>query len=145
MAQHWYAVKAKPRREQQATSVLAERGIEVYLPQLPVQKRSGQVSAALQPLFPGYLFARVAMASPEWLASRSAPGVAYFVGSAGVPSPLPDGLVEAIRTRAEGLRLAGWRPPFEHGDRVMIGSGPLSGIDAIFDRTLSSSGRVRVL
>jgi transcription antitermination factor NusG len=31
------------------------------------------------------------------------------------------------------------------GDRILIVSGPLKGIEAIFDRHLSASGRVRVL
>lgn len=142
---YWYAVKAKPRQEQLASTVLADRGIEVYLPEVPTPRRSGQPADRFEPLFPGYLFARLGLASPEWVASRSAPAVAYFVGTNGVPSALPDGLVDAIRLRAEAWQRRGWQPPFENGDRVVINGGPFSGLDAIFDRTVSPVGRVRVL
>lgn len=142
---HWYAVKAKPRQEQLASTVLADRGLEVYLPEIPTPHRPTRPADRIEPLFPGYLFARLRLESPEWVASRSAPGVAYFVGINGVPSALPDGLVDAIRVRAEAWQRQGWRPPFESGDRVVIDGGPFSGLDAIFDRTVSPSGRVRVL
>jgi transcriptional antiterminator RfaH len=141
----WYAVKAKSRQEQQATNVLASRGIEVYLPEMPPQRNPTRSAGRVEPLFPGYLFANLAITSPEWVVSRSAPGVAYFVGINGVPSPLPDGLVESIRVRAEEWQRQGWRSPFQSGDRVVIDSGPFSGLDAIFDRSVSPSGRVRVL
>jgi transcriptional antiterminator RfaH len=101
--------------------------------------------ASLEPLFPGYLFAWLELGSDEWLSTRSAPGVAYFLGVGGVPSAVPDELIEGIRTKVEARERVGWRPPFEHGDRVVIEGGPLRGLEAVFYGTLSATGRVRVL
>lgn len=141
----WFAVKTHPRRELQVCTVLARRGIEAYLPQIPARRRPGQRVAPLEPLFPGYIFSRLDVRTSEWIAARSAPGVAYFLGPPGMPTALPDDLVESIRTRTETRQREGWRPQFRHGERVVIRGGPFGGLEAVFDGTLSASGRVQVL
>jgi transcriptional antiterminator RfaH len=142
--QEWFAVKAKPRHEVHACQELSRRGIETFLPQIPSPRRP--VGARiLEPLFPGYFFARLALGTPEWVAARSAPGVAYFLGGRGAPSAVPDHLVEMIRTRATARIQGGWQPPFKRNDRVMIEHGPFAGMAAVFEGALSPAGRVRVL
>jgi transcription elongation factor/antiterminator RfaH len=141
----WFAVKTKPRREFQACAILAERGIEAYVPSIPTQKRADRGGTDREPLFPGYLFSRLQLRTPEWISARSAPGVAYFLGVAGEPTPLPQELVETIRARADSCLSQGWNVPFQTGDQVLIENGPFAGLDAIFERSLSASGRVRVL
>lgn len=73
-------VQSKPRCEAMVNSVLAQRGIEVYLPLIPAPRRSGQAVTPFEPLFPGYLFSRLTLGTPEWVAARSAPGVVAFLG-----------------------------------------------------------------
>ncbi|MHB1417762.1 MAG: transcription termination/antitermination protein NusG, partial [Chloroflexota bacterium] len=142
----WYVVKTQPRREEQAEVVLGIRSVEVFLPRLPSRKKDRQGRHLNEPLFPGYLFARLAVPSPEWLAARSAPGVSYFLGmrSLGEPVPVPDSLVEEVRARAEDRLRRGWQPDFAHGDKVMITAGPLAGLEAAFDGLLSPKGRSRI-
>ncbi len=143
-AQQWYAVKTKPRRELLARASLEQRGIDVFLPHVPV-RRSRNGAGPLEPLFPGYLFSRLAVGTDEWLAARSAPNVAYFLGAGHTPSPLSEDLIEGIRVRAERCQRSGWDPPFRQGEAVVIQGGPFSGLEALFDSALSPSGRVRVL
>lgn len=142
----WYVVKTKPRQEEQTAVVLTQRGVKILLPKAavwaPGQKRAG--NKKLEPLFPGYLFARLDIRSQEWLAARSAPGVAYFLGALGVPSPIPAHVVEDIDRRAQEQQRHGWRPRFRPGERLLITDGPLSGFEAVFDGTLSGPGRSRV-
>lgn len=154
----WYVARTKPRREEQTAVVLQQRGLEIYLPRLavwtPGKKISGpyvrhnepphRVPTRLEPLFPGYLFARIDASSPEWVMARSAPGVAYFLGAQGHPTPIPADLVESIRCRSEAQQKDGVEPQFRTGDRVLIVSGPLAGLEAVFNGTLSASGRSRV-
>ncbi len=140
----WFAVKTKPRSETQARVVLEHRGIEVYLPEIPARQRRDDPTRRREPLFPGYMFARLAMGTSEWVVARSAPGIAYFVGSAGSPAPLPDVLVDEIRARLEARGRLGWQPVYKTGERVVIDKGPFSGLEAVFDRMLSPRGRVRV-
>jgi transcriptional antiterminator RfaH len=145
VTRNWFAVKTKPRREQQARDVLIDRGIEVYLPCIPAIRRSSRHGVRLEPLFPSYMFARLALGTPEWIVARSAPNIAHFLGAGADPTPVSDELVDQIRARVEGLLPKARVSPFAAGDVVRIEDGPFVGLEAIFDRTLSPSGRVRVL
>ena len=49
-----------------------------------------------------------------------------------------------IRRRLEGVEDVGYGN-FQKGDRVRITSGPLRDLDAVFDQSLSSVDRVRIL
>lgn len=140
----WFALKSKPRCELLVTQVLEQRGVEVYFPQVSVRPRRGRPDGPLEALFPGYLFSRLALQTPQWVAARSAPGVVAFLGAEGVPSPLPDELIDDIRTRVEGRKREGWRPPFKRGDRITIRGGPFRDLEAVFDEVVSPAGRVRV-
>ncbi len=142
----WYVLKTKPRLEDQTSLVLQSRNLEVYLPKIALwmgRAPDGKLRKQ-EPLFPGYMFARLDLKTTDWLLARSAPGVAYFLGFDGLPSPLPDDLVESVRLRAEEQQRRGWRPSFRSGDRVVIVSGPMAGLEAIFEGALSPSGRSRV-
>ena len=145
---NWYALKTHPRREAQVNTVLSQRGIEVFCPQVPrwqPGRRSAAFRAAHELLFPGYLFARLDIGTDRWLQARSAPGVSYFLGPPGAPTVLPDDLVDEIRARADAQCSQGWQPRFSPGDRVSVEHGPLRGMEAVFDGTLSAAGRVRIL
>jgi transcription antitermination factor NusG len=96
-------------------------------------------------LFPGYVFVRLDMQSDQWLGARSAPGVAYFLGSAGMPSPLPDELIDGIRLRTGQSDGVAWLPEYSAGESVVIKNGPFAGLEAVFDSCLTGRGRVRVL
>ena len=143
--QNWYVARTKPRREVATATILAQRGIEVYLPVTAMRRRAPTRSAPGEPLFPGYLFAHIDINDESWLAARSAPGIAYFLGSELAPSPLPDDLIAAIRMRADLQSAQEPVIPFQQGDAVVIRSGPFAGIEAVFDGCLSGRGRVRVL
>jgi transcriptional antiterminator RfaH len=142
----WYVAKTKPRVERQAAAVLEQRGLESYFPLIAQQTRRS-LPEKLEPLFPGYLFARLDVETPDWLMARSAPGIAYFLGSGHLelPTTVPDGLVDEIRARVTRHDYRRREPSFHHGDRVVINSGPFEGLDAVFDATLSPAGRSRVL
>jgi transcriptional antiterminator RfaH len=141
----WFVAKTKPRREFQTKDVLMDRGIEVYLPEIRRRSRRGVSGSHGKPLFPGYLFVYLSLATSEWVVARSAPGVAYFLGTAGAPTAVPADLVNAIRARSELLLQNGWYSSFQAGDRVRFERGPFVGLEAVFDRPMSPAGRVRVL
>ncbi|MCC6177276.1 MAG: transcription/translation regulatory transformer protein RfaH [Chloroflexi bacterium] len=143
--QRWYVARTKVRREVTTAAVLEQRGIETYLPILPAAHRSAPRVAVYEPLFPGYLFARLDATESEWLTARSAPGIAYFLGGGGDPTPVPDELVESIRTGLLRGKGETHRPPFKPGEIVVIDRGPFAGLEAVFDGWLSARGRVRVL
>lgn len=140
----WYVARTKPRREATTAALLEQRGVEIYLPTLVSRRGSGDRPAAREPLFPGYLFVRLALDSADWLGVRSAPGIGYFLGCGGTPSPIPDDLVETIRLRTEAQGSERFRSPYRRGELIVIRHGPFSGLEAVFDGCLTARGRVRV-
>ncbi len=140
----WYVARTKAGKEQHAATALTQRGVEVYLPMLIKRKlRVGRRD--WEPLFACYLFACIEVPSDQWLAARSAPDVVYFLGERGQPTSLPDGFIEALTERLERANRNGGPARFKPGDRVVIADGPFQNMEAVFDRSLSPSGRSRVL
>jgi transcriptional antiterminator RfaH len=129
----WVVLRTQQRREGLALHSIEGRGVETYFPVI-------KLGVSTEPLFPSYLFARVRLGSDDLLRIRSVPGVAYVLPR-GAPSVLlPDELIQELRARAAGRPRA-----LHHGDRVTIRKGPFRWLDAVFDRHLNASGRVRVL
>jgi hypothetical protein len=64
----------------------------------------------------------------------------------GVPAKVDCGIIEGLRTRlAHTDAVYANGDVLKPGDRVVITSGPLADIEAVFDRRLSPVRRVRVL
>jgi transcription antitermination factor NusG len=146
MAEHWYALRSKPQKEEVVSKQVYERGFEVFYPRLrvnPVNPRSRKV----KPYFPGYLFVRVdieavGLSSFQWLPHSN--GLVSFGGE---PSLVPDNLIHAIMRRVKEISDAGGEvfDDLHKGDVVRIGYGPFEGYEAIFDARLPGTERVRVL
>jgi transcriptional antiterminator RfaH len=136
----WAVLRSQARRETVAARAVNARGVETYVPWLP-QLRHSEVA---RPLFPGYLFAHISPESDELLRVRSAPGVSYVLPRAGTPALLPESFVEAIRSHEDAVSSAR-RRGFSHGDRVLVTAGPFKWVEGLFDRSLSGTGRVRIL
>ncbi|MBI2864822.1 MAG: hypothetical protein HYX94_09715 [Chloroflexi bacterium] len=134
----WYVLKTKPHVERQVSHILEARGLAAYLPLLNRRHIP-------EPLFPGYLFLKIDCNTDEYLRSRSAPGVSYFLSAAGAPIPVMDGLVDEIKRRTDKENNLGPAARFSPGDRVLVTAGPFRGVEAIFDRALSSQGRCLIL
>lgn len=147
----WYVLRTHPHAEEQVCRVLAAKGLAVFLPRLKVRKarRTGEGRWGTEPFFPGYLFSQLDVDSEEWLIARSAPGVSYVLGhdvdGHRIPVPVPDALVDQLAARMEYENAARWDRNFRQGDRVRILIGPFRGLEAVFDRRLSPTGRSRVL
>jgi transcriptional antiterminator RfaH len=141
----WYVAKTKTHREIATAHVLQLRGLDTYVPMLPPVRKRRVKSVVHEPLFPGYLFARLDIDSSAWLAARSAPGIVYFLGGEDAPTAISDELIEEISRRADGANLAQQRPRFTPGQPIVIRHGPFSGLEAVFDSCQSARGRVRVL
>lgn len=143
----WYVVRTKPRSEATAADNLRSRGIEVFLPRLaaPFGRRALGGADHLEPLFPGYLFARLRLPD-DFDRVAWTPGVAHLLALGdGVPVPLEDRVVESLRERAGGGEVLRPRPVLRPGDPVEIRSGPFAGLHAIIDRPCSAAGRIRIL
>jgi len=138
----WYSIHAKARQERLAAEHLVRQGYRVHLPMIRApRRRRGHWDESLEPLFPGYLFIYLDLATHNSAPIRSTRGVVGLVRFGGKIPKVPDDLIEGLladRTDAEGV--IGIHPSPKPGDRVAVVSGPLAGLEAIF---LSACGEER--
>ncbi|MCJ7534773.1 MAG: transcription termination/antitermination NusG family protein [Anaerolineales bacterium] len=146
MAESWYALRSKPRKEEVLWQQLLARGIDVFFPRIrvnPVNPRSRK----LRPYFPGYLFVQVDLEAEGLSKFNWMPFAIGLVSFDGEPATVPENLIHAIRARVEEIAAVGgeFYDGLQSGDPVRISSGPFAGYEAIFDARLPGSERVRVL
>jgi len=145
----WYVVRTKARSERLVASGLHDNHINAYMPIIPCSSRrhNPEHTTIGEPLFPGYVFVQLDPASPAMVRTRSYPGVSYLISQEGHPAAVPDEVVHAIRERVDAVwrRLHTGHEPFRPGERVRVVSGPMAGLDAIFERPVSGRQRCEVL
>jgi len=129
----WYAVYTNARHEKRVTEYLGGRSVQCYLPSYKSVRRWQDRRKEIElPLFPGYVFVRIAYRSR--LQVLTAPGVVQIVSFDGKPAPITEAEIETLR---QGLSdTAGFEPhPYlKVGKRVRVRSGPLSGMEGILVR-----------
>jgi transcriptional antiterminator RfaH len=143
---HWYALYTKPQMEQCVSAILQAKGMETYLPTIPVYKGKRRTEKS-RAFFSCYLFARMDFGAVGYSSVAWTPGLRRIVGFGGQPAIVRDEVVETIRRRLERMEVSGYPAGqgFKSGDRVLIKSGPLRDLEAIFDKALSSSDRAKIL
>lgn len=125
----WYAINSQPRAETKALGHLGRQGYRVYLPRYSKKIRHARKTEwVARPLFPGYLFVHLDLATEGWRSVRSTVGVSHMVCFSERPAPVPAGVVEGLKAResADGLIQVASQPPFKRGDRVVVLDGPFS-------------------
>ncbi len=88
------------------------------------------------PLFPGYLFVRLALR--DRLRVVQIPSVVRLVGFNGQPTALPDTEMEIMRSGLSQSLRAEPHPFLTVGRRVRITNGPLAGLEGTLKRKKSS-------
>jgi transcriptional antiterminator RfaH len=140
----WYVARTKPRAEAFAAANLRSKAIEVFFPRL-APRFARATAHAIEPLFPGYLFARLSLLDQFHVASWT-PGVAHLLsGGDGSPAALDESVVESLRERAQDGDVLLPQPAFRAGDPVAIRTGPFAGLLAVIDRPSSGAGRIQIL
>jgi transcriptional antiterminator RfaH len=123
-------IQTKPKQERRALEHLTNQGYECVLLQYQRERlRLGVRALHDEPLFPRYLFIRLDSVSTNWSPIRSTRGVVGLVCFGGIPTAMPEGVVEALMQRnayKENL--------FSTGDRVMITTGPFAGLEGVFEQ-----------
>lgn len=126
----WYGLRVRALGEPKLKKILSHKGYEVFLPTyVNVRRYTDRVKKVNEALFPGYLFCRL---DPKHrLPILTTPGIESIVGVAGVPQPIAEGEIDAIRQVVDsGTPATPW-PYIQTGDRVRIEFGSLRGIEGI--------------
>src|SRR5262245_39888801 len=143
---NWFAIQAKPHREDLAAASVRRFDLAVFLPKLKQEQSVCGISRmTVKPLFPGYFFARFCpLISLESV--RHARGVLRVVGTRQSPLPVASEIVAGIRARVQPdgfVRLD--RPSFRPGDQVTIEQGPLAGLIGRIEREWEDGKRDAIL
>ena len=146
MAESWYALRSKPRKEDVLWQQLLARDIEVFFPRIrvnPVNPRSRKLRA----YFPGYMFVQVDIEAVGLSKFNWMPFAIGLVSFDGEPATVPENLIHEVRKRVDEIAEAGgeFYDGLQPGDPVRISTGPFAGYEAIFDLRMPGTERVRVL
>ena len=132
----WYTVYTKPRQEKVALENLQRQHYEVYLPLVCIKKLiRKRWQAKIEPLFPRYLFVHIDIDEDHTAPIRSTSGVAGLVKFGNRAVPISDQIIDFFKSSADAdTGIIPFRDPAIHpGAKVTVTSGPLHGVEAIYD------------
>jgi len=86
------------------------------------------------PLFPGYVFVKSNLHPHHHIDIVKTVGAVRLIGNKQIPVPVPDETIESLRIMVSRDSQVETGSRFRKGDRVMVVSGPFTGIIGIFDR-----------
>jgi transcription termination/antitermination protein NusG len=127
LAPHWYVLFVRSNQEKRVAQHLSSRAVEHFLPAYEsIRQWQDRKVKLISPLFPGYIFVRLALV--ERSKALLVPNVVSLVGTPNGPSVITDEEIEWI-----GRGMAYGKPEphayLKIGDRVVITSGPMAGIE----------------
>jgi|SRR5436309_5961581 len=128
--ERWYAAYTCANHEKCVAAELRARNVEHFLPLYTSVRRWRDRRVQLElPLFPGYVFARLALRNR--LRVLQVPSVVRLVGFNGLPAALPDEEMEILRAGLAQRLRAEPCPYLQIGRRVRVKSGALRGLEGI--------------
>jgi transcriptional antiterminator RfaH len=142
----WFCLRGQPKREHIAAACLRQISeIEVFCPRLRFRKPTTRGPVwFVEPMFPGYLFARFDYAACNRRISQS-PGVSGLVRFGDRLALLPDALISEIRIRTGLGECLEVNQALEPGQNVQITRGPFQGLEALVTRLVTARDRVEIL
>ena len=146
MTTQWYALHSKPMKEALLWGQLRLHEAECFFPCIRVKPVNPRAKKA-QPYFPGYVFVRTEEEKVRQTTFLWLPGLVSVVSFGGIPSHVPDNLINAIRQRVDEINAAAeyGLSDLKPGVVVTVHQGPFKGYEAILDTRISGEARVRVL
>lgn len=142
---NWYLVYTKPKNEGIVSRKFTDAGFEVLNPKLKERKvYRRKLQDITSPLFPCYVFVKFDSIEDYRLVKYTR-GVKSIVGTAAEPNIVPDEIIDSILARIKDGIVTFKPEELVKGEEVLIKSGPLAGLSAIFERELKGAERVSIL
>jgi transcription elongation factor/antiterminator RfaH len=127
----WYAVYCRSHHERQVERQLQARQVDCFLPlHQRLRRRRDRKELATLPLFPGYVFVRIA--PEERKRALTIPGVVSFVTVGGLPVAVPAMEIDALRACMERRIHMEPHPFLTKGRRVRITHGVFEDLEGVF-------------
>ena len=129
----WYVAYTYPRHERAVAEQLEHKSVETFLPTFPQISQWKDRKVKLDvPLFPGYVFARIA--AQERLKVLSVPGVVRMLSHRGMLAPASDDEIHTLKLCIKDKASLRPHPFLAIGDRVRVREGVLEGVQGIVVR-----------
>jgi transcription antitermination factor NusG len=128
----WFAIQTRARYEKKVTVELEEKGVEAFLPlHSATHKWSDRRRVVNLPLFPGYVFVRIAPLLHARVSVLRTNGVISFVGVRNAGIPIPDAEIEGIQAVLQRGVACEPYPYLKVGQSVRLHGGCLDGISGV--------------
>ena len=96
----WFLAQLKPNSVRIATANLTRQGFRTFLPMEKITRQfDGRFTAALRPLFPGYIFVSFDASLGLWRKVNSTQGITRLISFGKEPAPVPLDLVNELMMR----------------------------------------------
>ncbi len=126
----WYALSTRSRQEKIVTKMLDNLGIPTFLPlSKEIRRWSDRNKPVSVPIFSGYVFVHIHAANDLRVQILRTPGVVTFVGTRGIPAPIPEKEIRDIRSLLSTGAACSPYPFLKLGQRVRIVGGALDQIE----------------
>lgn len=133
-ANNWHALHTRYQNEKAAARALSSKGHTVFLPLYGATHLwRGRPTQLQLPLFSGYVFIQGGI--DRQLQILSTPGIISIVKSGGLPAIVPPEQIAAVRRIVEKSSRVEPHSFLQCGDRVMVISGSLQGLEGMLVRT----------
>jgi transcription antitermination factor NusG len=128
----WFAVQTRPRHEKKVSAELQEKGVTAFLPLISSTRQwSDRTRIVAMPLFPQYVFVRIARSLNIRVAVLRTNGVTNFVGTRGIGVPIPDDQIQRVQTVVQRGVPVTPHPFLNVGVRIRIRGGAFDGLQGI--------------
>jgi transcription antitermination factor NusG len=128
----WFAVQTRPRHEKKVLAELQEKGVSTFLPLVSSTRQWSDRRRVVEiPLFPQYVFVRIAQTLQTRVFVLRTNGVTNFVGTRGLGVPIPDDQIERVQTVVTHGIPATPHAFLNVGKRIRIRGGALDGLQGI--------------
>lgn len=129
----WYAAYTWANHEKRVADQFVQRNVEHFLPTFETVRHWKDRKVRIQqPLFPGYIFVRLALR--ERLKVLQVPSVVRLISFNGYPAALPSQEIETLRNSVLPEMGVAPHPYLKEGRKVRIVRGPLCGAEGILVR-----------
>jgi len=128
----WFAIQTRSRHEKRVTADLREKAVEAYLPLRSTEHQwSDRRKVVDLPLFPGYVFVKIASDAPARVPVLQTDGVLGFLGVRGIGVPIPEEEIATIQTVLRGKIPVELHPFVKVGEKLRICGGSLDGLEGL--------------
>ena len=136
----WYAVHTRSKCERSVADELSAKGVECYLPTTrSIHRWKDRKKEIVLPLFPGYLFTRIADDGASRLQVLRTSGTVRILGHGTQIEPVPDYEIDALKRLLESRAPCFAYPFLKEGSWVRVKHGPLEGVEGLLTRIKNNS------